>query len=88
MTQHKDDNQPSLATHLIMIGEDAAPVLLCERHAHALKNMLTMATVDYASYEIHGHRDVPTDSALDPSESLCQACDLSEVTRPEIILPH
>lgn len=86
MTQQHDEPAVSLATHLLLVGEDAAPMLLCERHAKTLKHMLEIANVDYASYEIQGHKDVPADSALDPEESLCQACHLSEVTRPNIIL--
>lgn len=88
MTQHNDEPKASLATHLILVGDDAAPILVCERHGKALKSMLEITSVQYASYEIHGHNDVSADSALDPEESLCQACHLAEATKPEIILPH
>lgn len=78
----------SLATHLIIIGEQAAPLVLCEKHATALKDLLEKAAVDYASYTIDGHKEQESDTALDLEESLCQACHLSEATKPEIILPH
>lgn len=78
----------SLATHLIIMGHGAAPLILCERHATALKKLLEQARVEYASYTIDEHKDQQSDTALDPKENLCQACHLAETTKPEIILPH
>lgn len=86
MTQH---NNLSLATNLIIVGEGAAPILLCPRHAEALTTMLNTADVPFACYGLDARPDeVPADSALDPELHMCQACNLThELAQPRIILP-
>jgi len=83
------DAQPSLATNLIIVGEGAAPILLCSRHSDAMTQMLQTADVPYANYSLDSKPDeVLADSALDPLDHLCQACNLSaELAQPRIILP-
>lgn len=83
------DPQPSLATNLVIVGVGGAPVLLCPRHVEAMVTMLTTADVPFANYGLDSKPDeVPADSALDPADHLCQACNLStELAQPRIILP-
>lgn len=82
-------NNPSLATTLIIVGEGAAPILLCPRHSEAMITMLKTADVPFAAYGLDARPDnVTADSALDPEDHLCQACNLStELAQPRIILP-
>ena len=86
MTQH---NNLSLATNLIIVGEGAAPILLCPKHTEALTTMLNTADVPFACYGLDAKPDeVPADSALDPELHMCQACNLSaELAQPRIITP-
>lgn len=80
--------QQNLATELIVVGEGAAPMLLCERHASALKTALEVGEVPYASFGIGVDEEQQPDTELDPEFHLCQACNLNdELTRPQIILP-
>jgi hypothetical protein len=80
--------QQNLAAELIVVGESAAPMLLCERHAAALKTALETGQVPYASFGIGVNDDQPADSELDPELHMCQACNLTdELTRPGIIIP-
>jgi len=81
--------QPSLATNLIIVGEGAAPILLCSRHSQAMSDMLARADVPFACYGLDSApENTPADTALVPEDHMCQACDLTaELTRPRIILP-
>lgn len=82
------DPQSSLAEELIVVGEGAAPMLLCARHAQALKAALEVGEVPYASFGIGVDDDQAQDTELDPELHMCQACNLNdELTRPRIILP-
>lgn len=83
------DPQPSLATNLIIVGEGAAPILLCPKHSQALTTMLNTADVPFACYGLDAKPDqVLADSALDPELHMCQACNLTqELAQPRIILP-
>jgi len=51
--------------------------------------MLKTADVPFAAYGLDARPDnVTADSALDPADHLCQACNLStELAQPRIILP-
>lgn len=86
MIQH---NNPSLATNLIIVGEGAAPILLCPKHSEAMVGMLKTADVPFACYGLDSApENAVADSALVPEDHMCQACDLSaELSRPRIILP-
>lgn len=81
--------QPSLATNLIILGDGAAPVLLCPKHTEAMTLMLKTADVPFACYGLDSApENTPADSALEPEDHMCQACDLNaELSRPRIILP-
>lgn len=85
------NTQSSLATHLIIVGQGAAPILLCPRHSQAMINMLKTADVPFAAYGLDARPGPVTedgDSGLDAEDHLCQACDLSaELAQPRIILP-
>jgi hypothetical protein len=82
------NNTQSLATELIIVGEGSAPMLLCERHATALKAALEAGQVTYASFGIGVDNDQVQNTELDPEMHLCQACNLSsELAQPRIILP-
>lgn len=66
----------SIATKLVIVGEDMIPFLLCDEHATAMTELLgegTMATV-YGLEE-------------EPEPRLCQACHLKDATKPGILLP-
>lgn len=78
----------SLATHLIIIGDDAAPMLLCDKHTKVIVDLFEMVNMPYQCVEITRETEADSDSALDPEKCLCQACDLSEITKPNIILPN
>lgn len=82
------NTQPSLATNLIIVGEGAAPIILCKKHSEAMIQMLKTADVPFASYDLDcAPEDTLADSALVAEDHLCQACDLSaELNRPRIIL--
>jgi hypothetical protein len=51
--------------------------------------MLKTADVPFAAYGLDAQpEDTQTDSALDPADHLCQACNLSaELAQPRIITP-
>jgi hypothetical protein len=85
----EENTQPSLATNLIIVGEGAAPILLCPRHTDAMVTMLKTADVPFACYGLDSApENAVADSALEPEDHMCQACDLNaELNRPRIILP-
>lgn len=82
------NTQPSLATNLIIVGEGAAPILLCTRHSEAMIQMLKTADVPFASYGLDcAPENTPADTALVPEDHMCQACNLTdELSRPRIII--
>lgn len=77
----------SLATHLIVIN-GAAPMLLCDKHTKVIKDLFELVKMPYDCVEIVRELEADADTALDPEKCLCQACDLAEVTKPNIILPN
>jgi hypothetical protein len=64
------------AQFLISLNDGAT--LLCARHATAFQLIMTAAGAEHDIYE------------LDPDEEsvACQACHLSDISSPRIILPH
>ena len=63
------------ATHLVIVDDQGA-TLLCEAHMMAMQHTLAAANVPVEIYEIPG----------DEPPVACQACHLTEVNRPKIIL--
>lgn len=69
-------NQTEPAQFLVAL--DDGGTLLCARHAVAFQQVMNAAGANHDIYE------------LDPDEDpvVCQACHLSELSTPRIILPH
>lgn len=63
------------ATHLVTIGDQGA-TLLCEAHMNAMRHTLNAAAVSQEIFEI----------PADDEPVACQACHLTELNRPKIIL--
>ena len=63
------------ATHLVTIGDQGA-TLLCEAHMNAMRHTLDAAAVSQEIFLL----------PLDDEPVACQACHLTEVNRPKIIL--
>ena len=69
-------NQTEPAQFLIALDDGAT--LLCARHAVAFQQVMNSAGTSHDIYEL--------DADEDPVA--CQACHLSDLNAPRIILPH
>ena len=68
-------NEVPRATHLVIVDDQGA-TLLCEAHMNAMQHTLASAHVPVEIYAI----------PEDEEPVACQACHLTEVNRPKIIL--
>ena len=68
-------NEVPRATHIAVVDNQGA-TLLCEAHMMAMQHTLTSADVPFEIYEL----------PEDEEPVACQACHLTEVNRPKIIL--
>lgn len=76
--QMNDQNTPTTPQAQFLIALDDGATLLCARHAVAFQQVMSAAGSNHDIYEL--------DADEDPV--VCQACHLSDLSRPQIILPH